>query len=64
LLGMLLSMLTVTDGYPNLQRGLGQFVFKEQAIATIGWAVLPHPPYSPDLAPSGFHLFGILKDAL
>jgi hypothetical protein len=24
----------------------------------------PHPPYSPDLAPSDFHLFGPLKDAL
>jgi len=26
--------------------------------------VLPHPPYSPDLVPSDFHLFGPLKDAL
>jgi histone-lysine N-methyltransferase SETMAR len=26
-----------------------------------GWEVLPHPPYSPDLAPSDFHLFGPLK---
>jgi hypothetical protein len=26
--------------------------------------VLPHPPYSPDLAPSDFHLFWPLKDAL
>ena len=24
----------------------------------------PHPSYSPDLAPSEFHLFGPLKDAL
>jgi hypothetical protein len=24
----------------------------------------PHPSYSPDLAPSGFYLFGPLKDAL
>jgi hypothetical protein len=23
-----------------------------------------HPPYSPDLAPSNFHLFGALKDAI
>jgi histone-lysine N-methyltransferase SETMAR len=30
----------------------------------MGWTVLPHPPYSPDLAPSDFHLFGSLKDAL
>src|SRR5215469_9882069 len=25
------------------------------------WEVLDHPPYSPDLAPSDFHLFGALK---
>jgi histone-lysine N-methyltransferase SETMAR len=35
-----------------------------EAIATIGWTVLSHPPYSPDLAPSDFHLFVLLKDAL
>ena len=29
-----------------------------------GWEVLPHPPYSPDLAPSDFHLFGPLKEFL
>jgi hypothetical protein len=28
------------------------------------WTVLPHSPYSPDLAQSHFHLFGSLKDAL
>jgi histone-lysine N-methyltransferase SETMAR len=26
--------------------------------------LIDHPPYSPDLAPSGFYLFGKLKDAL
>jgi hypothetical protein len=26
--------------------------------------LLLHPPYTPDLAPSGFHLFGALKDAI
>ena len=26
--------------------------------------MLPHPPYSPDLAPSDFHLFGPLEDTL
>jgi histone-lysine N-methyltransferase SETMAR len=26
--------------------------------------VLPHPPYSPDLAPSDFHLLGALNDAI
>ena len=28
------------------------------------WTVLPHPPYSPDLAPFDFHLFVPLKDGL
>ena len=27
-----------------------------------GWEVLPHPPYSLDLAPSDFHVFGPLKE--
>jgi histone-lysine N-methyltransferase SETMAR len=22
-----------------------------------GWKILPHPPYSPDLTPSDFHIF-------
>ena len=26
--------------------------------------MLPHPPHSPDLVPSDFHLFGPLKGAL
>jgi len=28
------------------------------------WEILPHPPYSPDLAPSDFHLFPQLKKYL
>jgi hypothetical protein len=35
-----------------------------EATATMWWTVLPHPPYSPDLASYDFHLFGPLKDAL
>ena len=37
------------------------------AIATIhecGFELLSHPPYSPDVAPSDFHLFRHLKDSL
>ncbi|GBO14025.1 hypothetical protein AVEN_240043-1 [Araneus ventricosus] len=29
-----------------------------------GWEVLEHPPYSPDLSPCDFHIFGALKKAL
>src|SRR5215468_1114266 len=28
------------------------------------WEVLPHPSYSPDVAPSDYHLFGYMKDQL
>ncbi|CAJ0592479.1 unnamed protein product [Cylicocyclus nassatus] len=30
-------------------------------LATYGWTVLPHPPYSSDLAPSDYHLFSALQ---
>ena len=33
-------------------------------IVDLGWTVVPHPPYSLDLAPSDFHLFGPMKDGL
>lgn len=35
-----------------------------QVIAKMGWSVIPHPPYSPDLAPSDFYLFGPMKSNL
>jgi hypothetical protein len=28
------------------------------------WTVLPHPPFSSDLAPSDFHLFCLMKNGL
>jgi hypothetical protein len=33
-------------------------------IVNLGWIVVPHSPYSPDLAPSDFHLFRLKKDGL
>lgn len=35
-----------------------------EMIDSFGWEVLDHPPYSPDLAPSDFHLFRYLKNHL
>ncbi len=35
-----------------------------EAIQQLGFEVLPHPPYSPDLAPSDYYLFRHLKKVL
>jgi len=34
------------------------------AIRALGWFIIPHPAYSPDLAPSDFHLFRALQNDL
>ncbi len=36
----------------------------QQTIQQIGFTILPHPPYSPDLAPSDYYLFRHLKKHL
>jgi histone-lysine N-methyltransferase SETMAR len=35
-----------------------------QTLVKLGFEVLDHPAYSPDLTPSDYHLFDPLKDAL
>jgi len=35
-----------------------------QSAKKLNFEVLEHPPYSPDLAPFDYHLFGPLKQAL
>jgi [histone H3]-lysine36 N-dimethyltransferase SETMAR len=35
-----------------------------EKLRQIGFTVLPHPPYSPDLAPSDFYLFSAMKSAI
>jgi histone-lysine N-methyltransferase SETMAR len=36
----------------------------QERIQELQWELLEHPPYSPDLAPSDFYLFGPLKITL
>ena len=33
-------------------------------LETLQWQVLPHPPYSPDIAPSDFHLLRSMAHGL
>ncbi|KAM0729388.1 Mariner Mos1 transposase [Formica fusca] len=33
-------------------------------LETLNWEVLPHPPYSPDIAPSDFHMFRSMAHGL
>jgi len=35
-----------------------------EIVDSLGLEVLPHPPYSPDLAPSDYRLFGLMKKML
>jgi histone-lysine N-methyltransferase SETMAR len=35
-----------------------------ETVQQLGFERLQHPPYSPDLAPSDYHIFGPLKEAL
>ncbi|KAG5308006.1 SETMR methyltransferase, partial [Acromyrmex insinuator] len=36
----------------------------QQKLRELGWEVLMHPPYSPDIAPSDYHLFRSLQNSL
>lgn len=35
-----------------------------QKLNELGWEILPHPPYSPDMAPTDYHLFRSLTNHL
>ena len=39
-------------------------VHTAELLWKLKFEVMAHPPYSPDLAPSDYHLFGPLKEAL
>ncbi|KAL6253754.1 hypothetical protein P5V15_015558 [Pogonomyrmex californicus] len=36
----------------------------KDTLKSLGWDILPHPPYSLDLAPSDYHLFASMGHAL
>ena len=36
----------------------------KNTFKSLGWDILPHPPYSPDLAPSDYYLFASMGHAL
>jgi hypothetical protein len=36
----------------------------EEKLAQLYWTALQHSPYSPDLSPCDYHMFGPLKKAL
>ena len=35
-----------------------------EKLLQLGWITIPHPPYSPDLAPTDYHLFRSLSNYL
>jgi histone-lysine N-methyltransferase SETMAR len=35
-----------------------------EKLLKLGWVTVPHPPYSPDLAPTDYHLFCSLSNYL
>jgi hypothetical protein len=43
---------------------LKEFAATRDVIQCLGFTLLPHPLYSPDLAPSDFHLLPKLKEHL
>jgi len=36
----------------------------KENLESMGWEVLPHPPYSPDLSPTDYHLFRSMQHFL
>jgi len=48
--------------HDNARRYVAQAV--KDPLKEFKWEVLPHPPYSPDIAPSDYHLFRSMAHGL
>jgi hypothetical protein len=51
------------SGYPGCWV-MNKNAVTEEKLAQLYWSALQHPPYSPDLSPCDYHMFGPLKEAL
>ena len=57
-----LKMSKILLQYDNARRHTS--LKTRQVVSSFAWTTISHPPYSPDLAPSDFYLFGPLKERL
>ncbi|KAJ4438667.1 hypothetical protein ANN_14614 [Periplaneta americana] len=63
---MIVADKRVTVKELSLQVGIGEARDEKTTdqIRKLRWTTLKHPPYSPDLVPCDYHLFGKLKESL
>jgi histone-lysine N-methyltransferase SETMAR len=52
------------SAFPSGQRSSAHRPCNNRSINKFGWDTVTHPPYSPDIAPSDYHLFPELKKHL
>ena len=57
-------MSTVIFHQDNARPHTSISLITRKKLLELGWEVMPHPPYSPDLASSHYHLFRSLQNHL